>query len=157
MSPEMPVKAILATGDRLVGGGVRSFESVIIDLIRSARSEIQIAAYSFDPSFVGVLEELSHIGKTGVRITIVTRAIPTQHPKVRTALKRLAEDQRVVEFPDSPAGRLHMKVLVIDRNNAIVGSANFTMGGLISNHELGVWLTGQEAWQIGSLLDRLVV
>ncbi|MEM3402430.1 MAG: phospholipase D family protein [Candidatus Hadarchaeales archaeon] len=153
----MPVKAILATGDLLVGGGVRSFESVIMDLIRAARSEIQIAAYSFDLSFVSVLEELSHIGKTGVRITIVTRAISTQHPKVQTALKRLAEDQRVVEFPDSPTGRLHMKVLVIDRNSAIVGSANFTMGGLISNHELGVWLTGQEAWQIGSLLDRLVV
>ncbi len=152
----MPLKAILATGDRLVGGGVRSFESVIEELIGAARSEIQIAAYSFDPSFVRILENLVHIGRTGVGITIITRAISAQHSKVQTALKRLSEEQRVFEFPDSPTGRLHMKVLVVDRDNAIVGSANFTMGGLVSNHELGVWLTGPEAWQIGALLDRLI-
>jgi len=151
----MPLKAILATGDRLVGGGVRSFEQVIEELIRAARSEIQIAAYSFDRSFVGVLESLWHLGSAGVTITVVTRAISVQHPEVQVALKKLHESQTVIEFPDSPAGRLHMKVLVVDRENAVIGSANFTMGGLVSNHELGVWLTGPEAWKVGMLLDRL--
>lgn len=152
----MPLKAILATGDRLVGSGVRSFDGVIEELIRNARSEIQIAAYSFDSSFAGVLEEIVCKSSAGVSVTIITRSIASQHPKVRAVLKSQAQNLKVFEFPDSPNGRLHMKVLVVDRDNAVIGSANFTAGGLMSNHELGVWLTGPEAWQVSKLLDKLV-
>ncbi|MBO1438667.1 phospholipase D family protein [Meiothermus sp. CFH 77666] len=153
----MPIKAILATGDRLVGGGVRSFDAVIEELIGAASNEIQIAAYSFDPSFVGILKDIARKSRSGIRVTLITRAISAQHQIVQAALKSLAEEQAVFEFPDSSNGRLHMKVLVVDRNDAVIGSANFTAGGLVNNHELGVWLTGPEAWQVSNLLDQLIV
>lgn len=151
----MPVRSILATGERLVGAGVRSFEPVMMELIEGAVSEVQIAAYRFDPSFVGVLELLLERGVRGVETTVVTRDIAGQHRRVQAALGKLARTQRVVEFPDREHSLLHMKVLVADRREALLGSANFTMGGLVSNYELGVWLNGDEAWQISRLVDLL--
>jgi hypothetical protein len=100
MSNKRSMRALLATGSRLVGGGVRSFEPVIEELISNAESEIQIAAYSFDPSFIPMLARLEQKAKDGVRVTIVLSEIARQHIKVQSALKRMRH-ATVIDFKAS--------------------------------------------------------
>ncbi|HXG23887.1 MAG TPA: phospholipase D-like domain-containing protein [Chthonomonadales bacterium] len=62
----------------------------------------------------------------------------------------------IVDFALAGYGLLHAKVIVIDRRQAIVGSANLTAGGLGKNHEIAVLVEGEVAWEIASLIDRMV-
>ena len=48
---------------------------------------------------------------------------------------------------------LHAKVVVIDREKAVLGSANFSWGGMSGNYEIGVLLEGREAWTLSKLVD----
>ena len=42
-----------------------------------------------------------------------------------------------------------------DRKKCIIGSANFTWGGLFKNHEVATYLEGEDVWHLSSLIDTL--
>ncbi|ADR35557.1 putative endonuclease [Oceanithermus profundus DSM 14977] len=152
----MPVKSLLATGEALVGNGMRSFDSSIREVLGLPIKEIQIVSYGFDRSFGPVLEGLLFKNyRAGARMTVITRPPREHEPGVRQTLMVLEEEGVLVQAPSECGGLLHIKALVVNREHAILGSANFTYGGLTVNHELGVWLTGKEAWEIGKTVDRL--
>jgi len=48
---------------------------------------------------------------------------------------------------------LHAKVVVVDREKAVLGSANFSWGGMSAHYEVGVLLEGPEAWTLSKLVD----
>lgn len=48
---------------------------------------------------------------------------------------------------------LHAKVVVVDRKKAVLGSANFSWGGMAAHYEIGVLLEGDEAWTLSKLVD----
>jgi phosphatidylserine/phosphatidylglycerophosphate/cardiolipin synthase-like enzyme len=50
---------------------------------------------------------------------------------------------------------LHAKVIVADRKKAILGSANFSWGGMSSHYEIGVLLEGKDAWTLSELVDEI--
>jgi len=152
----VPIKGLLATGEVLVGNGVRSFDSAIREVLALPLREIQIASYGFDRSFGPVLEGLfSRISRTGARMIVITRPSKEHEPGVRQTLAILEKEGVLVPAPPGCGGLLHTKALVVNRIHAILGSANFTYGGLTANHEIGVWLTGKEAWEVAKAVDRL--
>jgi phosphatidylserine/phosphatidylglycerophosphate/cardiolipin synthase-like enzyme len=148
---------LLATGERLVGGGVRAFDPVIAGLLETAHREIQIAIYRIDASALPLLDLLEQAAARGVRILILVSALENQPVPVRERLESMSHwpQVRVVDFRRAAGGLLHAKVVLVDRERVVIGSANLTWGGLVGNHEIGVLIEGAEAWEIGSLLDRL--
>lgn len=50
---------------------------------------------------------------------------------------------------------LHAKVVVVDRKKAILGSANFSWGGMAAHYEIGIFLEGDEAWTLSKLVDNV--
>lgn len=48
---------------------------------------------------------------------------------------------------------LHAKVVVVDREKALLGSANFSWGGMSAHYEVGVFLEGTEAYTLSKLVD----
>jgi len=148
---------IVVSGAELLGPGLRSFDSVLLELLDRATSEVQIAAYLMDP-----WDELF----TALRRT-VDRGVP-----VRLVLNRMRQqDGRTVRFLcglGSGRGRvslhdfdlqdsiLHAKVVVVDRRLALVGSANLGFGGLHRNYEMGALLEGSDAWRAAEVIDRLI-
>lgn len=152
----MPVVSLLGTGEAVVGGEIRSFDSVIRELLGLSIKEVQIAAYGFDRSFGPVLEELYRRTSLGGGIMKVITRPPESHDRgVRTILERLRRQGILIYPPPGCNELVHAKVLVVNRQHAIIGSANFTYGGLTANHELGVWLKGSEAWELARALDRI--
>jgi phosphatidylserine/phosphatidylglycerophosphate/cardiolipin synthase-like enzyme len=51
--------------------------------------------------------------------------------------------------------RMHGKVIVSDRTQALVGSANFSVGGLRGNIELGVRVEGLIAQELCGTVEQL--
>lgn len=58
----------------------------------------------------------------------------------------------IVNTEDGP---LHAKVLVADRKSAVVGSANLSWGGMVTNNEVALLVQDNSAWTLASLIDRL--
>ncbi|WP_299030001.1 phospholipase D family protein [uncultured Thermanaerothrix sp.] len=148
---------LLATGERLVGKGVRAFNSVLEEVLRSASREIQIAVYRIDTSAMPLLDILEEAARKGVRVLIILSAMDEQPAGIRKRLERSGRSGgvRVVDFRSGGGGLLHAKTVVVDRQRAIIGSANLTWGGLIHNYEIGILVEGPEAWEIARMLDIL--
>lgn len=149
---------ILATGTRFIGQGIRSTEPVIEEIISEAKKEIHVAAYVFTRSAGKMIDLLEVAAEKGVRITIVVDNLESQREPVRGRLLKMAgRNQRVnvCGFSDERGGHLHAKVVVADRSRAVMGSANFTKGGLINNYEIGVLMEGDNAWRLAELVDIL--
>jgi len=153
----MATITLLATGERLVGKGVRAFNPVLEEVLRTAEREIQIAVYRMDTSAMHLLNILEEAVRRGIRILVVVNAVEDQPPEIRRKLQELKRWQgtRVVDFQSNTGSLLHAKAVVVDRRRAILGSANLTWGGLVQNHEIGILVEGPEAWEIACLLDAL--
>ncbi len=110
-----------------MGGGVGSVQSSIEGMLGKATREIQIAVYEIT-DYDGFLQLLRSC---------------------------LARGVHVIFCPDRVTEDLHAKVIVVDHNAALVGSANMTWKGLVGNHELAVLVSGEVASRVGMLLDKL--
>jgi len=147
---------IIATGELFVGYGVRSIGAVITDIIQEAGHEIQIMAYLItSPDFVDLLVSAA---ARGVSVTVVINNMQEQPQGIREKLLYATRKFNyfvVSEFCQKHKGSLHAKVIVVDRQKAVIGSANFTKQGIESgNHEIAVLIHGSEAEKVASLIDR---
>lgn len=152
---------IVASGLSLVGEGIRSIDSAIREIIDSADRRIQIAAYLVTPGAGPILDAIAQKLDTGIEVTfIVDELYGEKNESVREILEELDETYdhfRLSDFnPKRKRGRLHAKVIIADRKRALLGSANLTWSGRVSNHELAVVFEGEKAAELASVIDRLI-
>lgn len=147
---------ILATGPELITKGIRGIESVVEDLIREAKSEIQIITYVFTAKAIRILTLVEKAAERGVSITIVVNKLEVHNLVIRTKLKSITEKfpyVKIYTFADLGGKQLHAKILVVDRKKAVVGSANYTWGGMVSNYEVGLLVEGPGVWSLAQIAD----
>lgn len=140
-------------------GRVRSVTAtrdVIRELVRGAKVELLVVGFTMtDREFH---ELLRRRGLAGIKVTVVgdrasgnardlARSWPATAPPL-IALEDVTPERE--EFR-----RMHGKVLVADRARALLGSANFSAGGLSSNFEFGARIEGSFAVDIHRVVDRL--
>lgn len=150
---------VVVTGLSWMGGGIGSVATALEELIRGARDEILLTAYSLGSGGGGLVDILREKVEAGVGTRVVVNRIGSQPSAMREGWIRLAEryrhfDLRTFDAP-TDAEDLHAKLLVVDRRRALVGSANISYRGLVSNHELGVIVGQSEAEQIARCIDKL--
>lgn len=127
-------------------------------MIVAARREIQIAAFVFTSSAVRVMDLLGEAAERGVSVLVILNRLEDQPEAIRVRLDELSEQFhhfRVLSFSDESGGQLHAKVVVVDRERALIGSANLSWGGLVSNHEVAVIVHGDLGWRLAAVLDGL--
>jgi len=146
---------IVASGYRWVGYGIRSFLSEIKEMLTTARNEVLMTVYIINDMEVVKLIKKSIDRGVFVEIFIY---IPDYSGITDVALKILEMKDRypnlkVTEMSDEV---LHAKVIVVDGKKVLVGSANPTRAGFITNYELGLVLESVEiAQKITILLRRI--
>ena len=150
---------IIATGEFLVGNGVRAVQLVIDDLLRNAKEEILISVFQLGES-MEIMKTVESAASKGKRVVFVINRL-LEHPiSVINSLRKLQKEYnnvRVYNFTDKAKnGNLHMKVLVVDRAKAVIGSANLTWCGMVKNQELGVLIEGKEVEKITRIIDNLI-
>jgi len=142
-----------------MGGGIRSVESAIEDMLTKASDEIQVAAYLITKGAIEFLRLIQGCLYRGVRVTLIINRFATQPKEIQTEIRDLAQRFRhftLLDFdPERADEDLHAKIVVVDRSTALVGSPNLSWRGLVLNHELAVVITGPSAVRIARLLDAL--
>ncbi len=74
------------------------------------------------------------------------------HPKLACKDQKCFESNGGKIFQNQ---MLHAKVIVADRKKAVLGSANFSWGGMSAHYEIGVLLEGKDAWTLSKLVDEV--
>jgi phosphatidylserine/phosphatidylglycerophosphate/cardiolipin synthase-like enzyme len=151
--------SLAVTGLGWLGSGAPSVEQEMLALVRGARREIALCAYSVTAGAMPMLKEMAEVVAQGVSATLVVNAFFEQPMEVQSFLRAAARAQarwRLFDFTSSgPAAELHAKVLVIDRSVALLGSANLSFRGLVANHEMALVVRGPMAEVIASRIDML--
>ena len=146
---------ILATGPELIKQGIRGTEPVIEEIIQTAEKEIQVIAYVFTYNSLRVLDLLDQAARKGVRVSVTVNNVRKHEPRVKTKLENLASVASVFDFEDPHGKQLHAKFVIADRTRAVVGSANFTWGGMFGNYEIGLLIEGEAVWNLAKVADAL--
>ncbi|MEN6444012.1 MAG: phosphatidylserine/phosphatidylglycerophosphate/cardiolipin synthase family protein [Methanoregula sp.] len=127
----------VATGDVWIGYGVRSFHSVIGELISTAKTELVMTAYLLTSN--EIVNDVRGALSRGVAVTIYLyddeRKI-TKTAAVRNIFK-LQKDYPYLNICIIKNRVLHAKILVADGKKVLAGSANLTQPAMVSNYEMG--------------------
>lgn len=177
----LAVDAALASAERLresiprlevarTGPSSRTFElrstgSVSREIVDSSHSTLLLVGYSVSVSRdrTGLASEtvdaIAAAASRGVRVTAVLHRDPVNREALLRNWPSYARQPVVFTWPESPTDAmtsLHAKVLVADRSDALVTSANLTYHGLESNIELGLRVSGAAAAQIEAHFRDLI-
>jgi len=149
---------ILATGPEFVKRGLRGTQPVIEQLIKNADRFIHILAYKFGPD-INMWNLLEDRLERGVKVTIVASKNEQIKPvleKLESFEQKFKENFLMADFQNAEGGLLHAKVIVVDRKKAVIGSANFSKGGMKNHYELGVLINDEShAWELANLIEIL--
>lgn len=153
--------SLAVTGLSWVGAGVPSVEQQISRLIRLARREITLCTYSITSAALPLVSSLKALAGEGVQVTLVVNDFSGQPTDVQAQLtdatRLLGERWRVLSFePRTTRTELHAKILVVDRDSALVGSANLTFHGMVSNHEMALVVRGPLVARVAERVDALL-
>jgi len=155
------------TGPDANGPLVRPTRLVIDEMLRrvSEAGEILLVGYAFTAppgsAMEGVVDLLQDAVRKKVRITFVLHKGDEKgaRPIVEQMWDIFLKKPRVMTWSPSskhPYTKLHAKVLIVDRVDMLVGSANFTFHGLESNLELGIRMRSPHAGAVAERFDHLI-
>jgi len=150
---------VVVTGPAWMGAGVESVESAVENMLRTAQNEIMVVAYAIGMGASPLLDRLAEVCERGVSVCFVVNRLDAQTPDARERLGKCAGllDFRLYDFrPLRPDEDLHAKIMVADRERALVGSSNLSWRGLVTNHELALLVQGKAASEVASTIDRLL-
>ena len=165
------------TGPEVQGSEVRRTEAVVKEIIAAAESELLIVGYWLVTSTIQVQELINLLvgkARSGVKVRFVfdpgekssgpdnlaalTRVWPVDLQNAPRAVYSWNEDMaQAVDKQGNPYNRkLHAKVIVADRKDALVTSANLTQAGLLQNLEMGLHVKGAQAGAVVRHFNLLI-
>ncbi len=151
------------TGDTPVGASVRSTLPVVREMLTLARRSVLVVTYSLwvGTEAAAVIDLLAQRSSAGVDVTFVLDARYQDGWSIAELRRHWPKDRRRPELftwqsaMDSIA-KLHAKVVLVDRRDLLITSANLTGHGMRHNLEFGVRVQGDPAEDAASHLDALI-
>jgi cardiolipin synthase A/B len=166
---KIPVTEVVWTGPKVEGSFLRASREVVREILRDANTELLVVGYwiAARDDGEGIIEEvitsLAYAIMRGVTVTVV----------VDERVRQDGRDNRGILISAWPLGaplpklltwrlppgdqhlKLHAKVVVADRRDALVTSANLTSHAMDRNMEMGVRIVGRPAVEIAKHFDLL--
>ncbi len=146
---------IVATGEAWVGSGIRSFASMIKEVIEECRNSLSLTIYTISDE--EIVRSIKNALERGVSVEIFV-----YYPNDSTAnestknIFALEKDYNNLLLHRISDKLLHAKVIVADGKRFITGSANATFSGMVTNYELGLLIEDRKvAYRILDLLRRI--
>lgn len=158
---------VVWTGPKTENGHLRSTREVVRELLRSAQSELLIVGYWIAGKEDGVVHDLVGMLAGAMRRGVVVTFVVDERVRRDGAdnLSVLRSLWPADVWPPQvltwrlPVGdghlKLHAKVVIADKKDALVTSANLTSYGLGRNMELGVRIRGVPAAAIAGHFQAL--
>ena len=145
----------VATGEKWIGYGVRSFQSIIHELISKASNELVMTVYVI--TSMDIVDDLRNALERGVGVEIYLYSEEKQEENDAVlSILKLKDEFDYLKLYRIKEEMLHAKVLATDGYKVLSGSANFTFSGMFKNYELGFLVNDSTiAMQILTLIKRL--
>jgi cardiolipin synthase len=135
---------LVATGDKWIGNGIRSFNSRIIEIISESKKHLLMTAYSIsEPLIVKKIEERL---EKGVSVEMYVN-YDEKNLRLFWELKDLEKKYPYFKIKIIKGAVLHAKIIVSDRKKVLMGSANLTYSGMLKNYEMGLEIENTEISQ----------
>jgi cardiolipin synthase len=167
----VPTTQVVWTGPRVEGSFLRATREIVREILRGAQDELLVVGYwiAARDDGDGIIEEvitlLAEAMSRGVKVNVVidervrpdgrdNRGILVSVWPVGLALPKILTWRLP---PGDQHLKLHAKVLVSDRRDALVTSANLTLYALDRNMEMGVRVVGSPAADIARHFNLLEV
>lgn len=151
---------VVVTGTAWLGGGFGAVDTARETLFARVTGEVLLTAYSISPGDSRIVDLLAKTLSRGVQVKAVVNRLQEQPPDCVAALVALARTYqhfRLFDYcHDDRDADLHAKLMVFDRDTAIVGSSNLSKRGLVTNQELGLVIRGPAAQRVAEAVDRLL-
>lgn len=139
----------------------RHTPQIVREMIQSAKEEILIAGYAITESG-GLLELLLESQKTVRRITMIgsswkSNSGVNEMAKIANEWPSDKPKPDIYQYSNSKDNTtMHIKCLVIDGREMLIGSANFTYSGMNRNFELGVKIKGDIVQSARRIFESLL-
>lgn len=142
----------------------QSYYNKISEMIALASDEVFIVSpFMHDSGFRKILQCISEALYRAVNVIIVTHAAQNLGSSQSRAIEKIRHEAELTKGSLSvftanvPKGvTLHSKLIIVDRRQVILGSANLTGPGLEENFETGTLLGVQEAQEALEVLESLI-
>ncbi len=122
----------------------RDYWHAVRPLIAEAESTLHISQLYLNPDRLGLrlLDDLEAAAERGVELKVLFNLDESRN---RQAVERLTEaGAKVVHGGRRPPGRLHAKLVVADRERALVGSTNWSGVSMYHNREINLLVADPE-------------
>lgn len=164
-----PATQVVWTGPTVDGSYLRSTSETVRDLIRQASKDLLVVGYWIVARDDGegiiweVIASLAEAVRRGVAVTVIAdeRVRPDGMDNLRALKSAWPIDVAIPKvltwrLPSDDAHlKLHAKVLVADKNDSLVTSANLTSYALHRNIEMGFRVSGRPAHDIATHFELL--
>jgi phosphatidylserine/phosphatidylglycerophosphate/cardiolipin synthase-like enzyme len=150
---------VLATGLGWLGNGVESISTNVDELFMNAKYELFIAAYNISAGASDTIQMLTTPLTKGVDVRLLINKFELLHPSVISMLETLARryvNISIYDFNGVENFDLHAKMIIADREKAIIGSSNISKRGFFDNHELAVLVSGVEVLKMANAFESLL-
>ena len=151
------------TGDTAVGAGVRSTFPVVKEMLSLARRSVLVVTYAlWAGTDAGVvIDLLAGLSSKGVDVTFALDSRYQQGWNISQLRRHWPAGRRrptvyTWQLEDDTIAKLHAKVLIVDRRDLLITSANLTGHGLKHNLEFGVRVRGRPAEEASEHLEKLL-
>jgi phosphatidylserine/phosphatidylglycerophosphate/cardiolipin synthase-like enzyme len=108
-------------------------EKLLIDVIKSAKSSLDIAIYSL--TYPNIVQAIKDAKKRGVAVRVISDKIQSSGKAQKEALKILGSAGIPIKI-NTHSGLMHLKVTIADKKIATTGSFNYSKAASTSNDEV---------------------
>jgi phosphatidylserine/phosphatidylglycerophosphate/cardiolipin synthase-like enzyme len=143
--------------------GLRTTGGVAREIIETSRHSLLVVGYAVtvDPALTGLaattVDAIARAGERGVVVTAVLHR-ETNRRALLQAWRNRAPRPSIFTWlaPHDDKAAVHAKLLISDRNDALVTSANLTYHGFEGNLEMGIRVTGRAAAEMHDRIHDLI-
>lgn len=147
---------IVVSGEKWVGNGVKSTSQVINDLIEDSFENLILTIYIITND--NVFKTIKNALKRGVKVEIFMYKGEKFYKNIAPRIIELKDEFTNFKVYESNEEFIHAKVLISDKHNILIGSANLTKNGLSSNYELGILIDDENVcYNVERIIKRLII
>ena len=150
---------VVCTGPVQFAVPVRATFATMVEMVQEARSEIVVVGYVFTAGAAAFVRQVLQARQRGVAVTIIGNRMLQGIP----ALRQLwgPGPAPVVYSWEGDAtdelASLHAKLLICDKDTALVTSANYSLHGLHENVEIGLRVRSPSVVRLSDFVRELIV
>lgn len=139
---------------------LKKTKDVVYSLVSKAEKSIIITGYSISDFFSEMLDVIIRKSQQGVYVTLYANDLEKQKSVLERLLLYRNKFLRIYEYQkdrEDKMAALHAKILVVDKEVALISSANLSYHGMQGNIEMGLLIRSMDkAKQIENFLKELV-